>query len=91
MFDFVRGVWERETPLLKGAHGLSHTIGPRAEAIIWKEPGSDPQAEVGESPRKPVPSLGDLPDPGIKPGFPALLADSVQSEPPGSSPEAGAS
>uniref|UniRef100_A0A8C6DDJ2 Period circadian regulator 3 n=1 Tax=Moschus moschiferus TaxID=68415 RepID=A0A8C6DDJ2_MOSMO len=44
-------------------------------------------AEVGESPRKPVPSLGDLPDPGIKPGFPALLADSVQSEPPGSPPE----
>ena len=84
-------MWERETPLLKGAHGLSHAIGPREEAIIRKEPGSDPQAEVGESPGKPVPSLGDLPDPGIKLRFPALLADSGHSEPPGRSPEAGAS
>ena len=28
-------------------------------------------------------SLGDLPDPGIKPGFPALQTDSLPSEPPG--------
>ena len=27
----------------------------------------------------PVPSPGDLPDPGIEPGFPALQADSLQS------------
>ena len=26
---------------------------------------------------------GDLPDPGIEPGFPALQADSLPSEPPG--------
>ena len=31
----------------------------------------------------PFPSLGDLPDPGIKPGSPALQADSLPSEPPG--------
>ena len=31
----------------------------------------------------PFPSLGDLPDPEIKPGSPALQADSVLSEPPG--------
>ena len=30
------------------------------------------------------PSLGDLPDPGIKPGSPVLQADSLLSEPPGS-------
>jgi len=30
-------------------------------------------------------SLGDLPDPGIKPGSPALGADSSQFEPPGKS------
>jgi len=30
----------------------------------------------------PFPSPGDLPDPGIKPGSPALQADSLQSEPP---------
>ena len=31
----------------------------------------------------PFPSPGDLPDRGIKPGSPALQADSLQSEPPG--------
>ena len=31
----------------------------------------------------PVPSLGDLPDPGIAPGSPALQADASPSEPPG--------
>ena len=29
----------------------------------------------------PFPSLGDLPDPGIKPGSPALQADALASEP----------
>ena len=31
----------------------------------------------------PFPSPGDLPDPGIEPGSPALQADSFPSEPPG--------
>ena len=31
----------------------------------------------------PFPSPVDLPDPGIKPGFPALQADALPSEPPG--------
>jgi len=31
------------------------------------------------------PSPGDLPDTGIKPGSPALQADSLLSEPPGKS------
>ena len=31
----------------------------------------------------PFPSPGDLPDPGIKPGSPALQADALPSEPPG--------
>ena len=31
----------------------------------------------------PFPSPGDLPDPGIEPGSPALQADSLTSEPPG--------
>ena len=31
----------------------------------------------------PFPSPGDLPNPGIKPGFPVLQADSLPSEPPG--------
>ena len=32
------------------------------------------------------PSLEDLPDPGIEPGFPTLQADSLLSEPPGKPP-----
>ena len=32
--------------------------------------------------RLPLPSPGDLPDPGIEPGSPALQADSLPSEPP---------
>ena len=31
----------------------------------------------------PFPSRGDLPDPGIEPGSPALQADTLLSEPPG--------
>ena len=31
----------------------------------------------------PVPSPGDHPDPGIKPGSPALQVDSLLSKPPG--------
>ena len=33
----------------------------------------------------PYPSQGDLPNPGVKPGSPALQADSLPSEPPGKS------
>ena len=33
--------------------------------------------------RLPFPSPGDLPNPGIKPRSPALLADALSSEPPG--------
>ena len=31
----------------------------------------------------PFPSPGDIPDPGIKPGSPALQEDSLPTEPPG--------
>ena len=31
----------------------------------------------------PFPSPGDLPDPGIEPGSPALRADALPSDPPG--------
>ena len=34
----------------------------------------------------PFPSPGDVPDPGIKPGSPALWADASPSEPPGGLP-----
>ena len=34
-FRRARGLWEIETPLLKGAHRTSHAPGPRAEAVIF--------------------------------------------------------
>ena len=34
----------------------------------------------------PLPSPGDLPDPGVEPSSPALQADSIPSEPPGKPP-----
>ena len=34
----------------------------------------------------PFPSPGDLPEPGIKPEYPALQANSLPSEPPGKLP-----
>ena len=50
-------------------------------------PGSSPPS-MGFSRQEcwsglPFPSLGDLPDPGIKPRSPALEADALLSEPPG--------
>ena len=39
-----------------------------------------PRQENGS--RLPFPPLGYVPDPGIKPGSPALQADSLLSEPP---------
>ena len=35
----------------------------------------------------PFPSPGDLSDPGIEPGCPALEADALTSEPPGKPPQ----
>jgi len=55
----------------------------------------DPWTVVGQAPLSigfsrqeywsglPFPSPGDLPDPGIEPGSPALQSDSLPSEPPG--------
>ena len=43
----------------------------------------------GYSSGLPFPSPGDLPDPGIEAGSPALRADILPSEPPGKPPENG--
>ena len=39
-----------------------------------------------EEARDGVPSPGDLPNPGIKPGSPSLQADALPSEPSGKAP-----
>ena len=44
-------------------------------------PGDSPATNTGVGCH--FPSPGDLPDPGIEPGSPAVQADSLPSEPPG--------
>ena len=47
--------------------------------LLWKVKSSRPEYWSGQ----PFPSPGDLPNPGIKPGSPALQADSLPAELPG--------
>lgn len=46
------GLLKTETPLIKGVCKTSHTLSPRAKAVIWKDPRADPLADLGESPRE---------------------------------------
>ena len=55
----------------------SHGLQPTRLICLWGFPGKN----IGVG--LPFPSPGDLPDPGIGPGSPALQADSLSSEPPG--------
>ena len=48
-FRRARGLEKIETPLLKGAHKSSHFSGPKEEAIIWDEPGSDLPVDFGKA------------------------------------------
>ena len=56
-------------------------------ATLWTVAHQAPQS-MGFSKQEywsglPFPSSGDLPDPGIEPGSPALQVDSLPPEPPG--------
>ena len=69
-----------------GGGGLVAKLCPTL-AIPWTVACQDPLSiEISRQEywsELPFPSPGDLPDPGIEPGSPALLADSLLSEPPG--------
>ena len=54
---------------------VSNSLQPHGPYSPWNPPGNWN--------RQPFPSPGDLPDPGMELGFPALQADSLMSEPPG--------
>ena len=60
---------------------VTYSCGP----LDCSPPGSCPWDSPGKNTGsgQPFPSPGDLPDPGIKPGSPALQADSLPSESPG--------
>ena len=68
----------------KGRSGMSHSSTP------WTVAHQTPPS-VGFSRQEywsgvPLPSPGDLPDPGIEPGTPAMRADALPCEPPGNPP-----
>ena len=86
----VRGVTKNRTQ-------LSHEHFGKKESEVTQSCLTlcDPWTVVGQAPLSmgyprqeywsgfPFPSAGELPDPGIKPGSPALQADSLPSELPG--------
>ena len=49
-------VWESQGAVgntdsaLKSVHKISHAPSPSTESVVWKEPGSDPLADLGEPP-----------------------------------------
>ena len=51
--------------------------------VAYQGPLSTGSSRQGYWSGLPFPSLGDLPNPGIEPGSPALQADALPSEPPG--------
>ena len=56
------------------------------DLVDCSPPGSSPSMEFSRQEYwsgLPFPSPGDLPDPGIEPGSPALQADALTSQPPG--------
>ena len=61
---------------------LSTRASPEIQWLRFLQ-GDGFQSLVGELRSRPSP--GDLPDPGIEPGSPTLLADALSSEPPGKS------
>ena len=66
---------------------LSHFSHVRLSATPWTMARQAPLS-MGFSRQEywsglPFPSPGDIPDPGIEPGSPALEADALTSEPPG--------
>ena len=51
--------------------------------VVYQAPPSMGFSRQKYRSRLPFPSLGDLPNPGIKPRFPALQVDPLPAEPPG--------
>ena len=59
-------------------------MAPHSSTLAWKIPWTIAhQAPEEYWSGLPLPSPGDLPDPGIEPRSPALQADALPSEPPG--------
>lgn len=48
IFRRAGGPWETATLLLKSVHKVSHAPLGGAEEIVWRDPGSEPLADLGE-------------------------------------------
>ena len=64
---------------------VTHSCPTLCDPMDCSPPGSMEFSRQESWSGLPFPSPGDLPHPGIQPGYPALQADSLLSEPPGGS------
>ena len=72
-----RRKWQPTPVFLPGqSHGRRSLVG----CSPWGRTESDTTEAMQQQQQQPMPSLADLPDPGIKPRFPALQADSLPIE-----------
>ena len=62
---------------------VSNSVRPHGLYVACQAPQSTEFSRQESWSGLPFPSLGDLPNPGIEPGSPALQADTLRSEPPG--------
>ena len=75
---------KRQLLQVKSISGFSHFTGSSSQKFI--KDMNAPSMEFSRQEywsKQPFPHLGDLPNSGIEPGFPALQADSLPSESPG--------
>ena len=79
----------REVQFIHFAVSVSRSVMPIFFVILWiaahQAPLSMGFSRQGYWSGLPFPAPGDLPDPGVKPGSPALQADSLPTELPGKS------
>ena len=66
------------------AQVVSDSLRPHGLTVAYQAPLSMGFSRQEYWSGLPFPALGDLPDPGMEPGSPALWADSLLSEPQGS-------
>lgn len=60
-FGRDKGLWEIVIPFLKGTQKILHAPRPRADAVIWKESGSDSPADLIASPLRRQKATGAQP------------------------------
>ena len=91
MVKHLPTMWETQVQSLGWEDPLEKEMATHSRTLAWKIPWMEETGRLqsmGFSRQEywsglPLPSPGDLPNPGIEPGSPALQADALPSEPPG--------